>query len=258
MRILFSLLLLAILVQPANVGAARSSSGLRQDLQSDEDAPEDIRCGQILVSGSDQLTRTEMCQLLGEASGHPFDSETRQLAHATLITEYRRRGFLEADLSWNETERNADPSAPAVILVVKEGPVYRLHRLEMIGNANTRDRVIRRRVALNEGTPFDEDLLRLSIRRINQLGIFEEFTRDDIEARVNKKGHYVDLRFRLKEKQQLTTSSASDLWPPSVFVRAGATFIAALCSSHGQASFLLGLKVQHHTRAKRYQDESEI
>lgn len=201
MRILFSLLLLAILIQPGGLGAARSSPGLRQDLQSDEDAPDDIRCGQILVRGADQLTRTEMCHLLGEASENPFDSESRQLAHASLITEYRRRGFLEADLSWNEAERNADSSAPAVILDVKEGPVYRLHRLEMIGNANTRDRVIRRRVPLDEGTRFDEDLLQLSIKRINQLGIFEGFTRDDIEARVNKKEHYVDLRFRLKEKQ---------------------------------------------------------
>jgi outer membrane protein insertion porin family len=200
MRILFFLLLVAIAIQPGNLGAERHAAA-RQDPQSDEDTPDDIRCGQILVRGSDQLTGRELCRLLGDTSEAPFDSESRQLANAALIKEYRRRGFLDADLNWNEAERSADTSAPAVILSIKEGAVYRLRRLDMIGNATTRDRVIRRRVALDEGTPFDEDLLELSIGRINQLGIFEEFTRDDIEAKVNKKGHYVDLRFRLKEKQ---------------------------------------------------------
>jgi outer membrane protein assembly factor BamA len=71
----------------------------------------------------------------------------------------------------------------------------------MIGNENTRDRVIRRRVALDEGWPFDEELLELSIKRINQLGIFEEFRREDVGIRVNSKGHYVDLVFNLKEKE---------------------------------------------------------
>jgi outer membrane protein assembly factor BamA len=70
----------------------------------------------------------------------------------------------------------------------------------MMGNENTRDRIIRRRVALQEGTAFDEELLELSIKRINQLGIFEEFTREDVAVRVNKKGHFVDLTFRLREK----------------------------------------------------------
>ena len=43
----------------------------------------------------------------------------------------------------------------------------------MHGNRNARDVVIRRRVVLEEGLPFDEELLVLSITRINQLGIFE-------------------------------------------------------------------------------------
>jgi outer membrane protein assembly factor BamA len=201
MRILFPLLLLAVAIQLANLDAARAPSAPRQDSQSNEDAPDDIRCAQILVRGCDQLTPAELCKLLERVVENPLDSESLQSARDNVIKEYRRRGFLETDVSWNESERNAEPSAPGVVFTIKEGPVYSLRRLEMIGNANTRDRVIRRRVALDEGTPFDEDLLELSIKRINQLGIFEDFTRDDIEAKVNKKGHYVDLRFRLREKQ---------------------------------------------------------
>src|SRR5262249_60489050 len=106
-----------------------------------------------------------------------LDSEARDAAGARVINEYHRRGFLGADLAWSDAEKGADTSAPAAILTITEGEVYRLHRLEMVGNETTRDNVIRRRVALNQDWPFDEELLALSIKRINQLGIFEEFMR---------------------------------------------------------------------------------
>src|SRR5262249_9367204 len=115
--------------------------------------------------------------------------------------EYHRRGFLGVELAWEDAEKGTGISAPAATLTITEGQVYQLHRLEMLGNANTRDNVIRRRAALQEGTTFDEDLLDLSIRRINQLGIFEEFRREDVGVKLNRKQHYVDLVFHLREKE---------------------------------------------------------
>jgi outer membrane protein insertion porin family len=201
MKIMFLLLLLSSLLQPVQQKATTHDlPTLPQEAQSDDDTPKEIQCGQILVRGSEQLTQTEICHLLDGVTKNPLDSESRKSAQTSLIKEYHRRGFLEAALSWNDAEKKADTSTPAVILVLKEGPIYELRRLEMHGNATTRDRVIRRRVALQEGAAFDEELLELSIKRINQLGIFEEFTREDVEVVINKKEHFVDLAFRLREK----------------------------------------------------------
>jgi outer membrane protein assembly factor BamA len=138
--------------------------------------------------------------LLGDVSNNPLEPGSQKLVEKEVLKEYYRRGFLDAGLSWSESEKTADASAPDVIVEVTEGPVYHLRRLEMIGNGNTRDRVIRRRVALQEGAVFDEELLELSLKRINQLGIFEDFTRGDVVVTANKKGHFVDLVFRLREK----------------------------------------------------------
>lgn len=201
MKIIFLLLLLPILLQPVQQQAtSQGFATLSQEAQSEEDIPKEIQCGQILVRGSEQLTQAEICHLLDAVAKNPLDSESRNSVQSSIIKEYHRRGFLEAAISWNNTEKKADTSSPVVILILKEGPVYLLRRLEMMGNATTRDRVIRRRVALQEGTAFEEELLELSIRRINRLGIFEEFTREDVEMKVNKKGHFVDLTFRLREK----------------------------------------------------------
>jgi outer membrane protein insertion porin family len=205
LKIILSLFLIAIGVQPIRFVTIASSPALSQqqesqDPQSDEDAPKDIRCGQVLVRGSEQLAEPEVCRLLEGLSDNPFDPTSRDTAKNNVIREYNRRGFLDAAVSWNDVQGTQYPQEPAVILAIQEGRRYTLRRLEFIGNERTRDILIRRRVALDEGSGFDEDLLDLSIKRINQLGTFEEFTRDDVGMKANKKGHFVDLTFNLKEK----------------------------------------------------------
>src|SRR5262249_36393216 len=130
--------------------------------QSDDESPKEVRCGRILVRGSEQLTQPELCRLLEGISQSMADSQLLVIAGEYLIKEYRRRGFLDATVAWGTTEHKAGSSAPAPILTITEGPVYHVRKLEMMGNTTTRDWVIRRRVALNEDAPFDEELLELS------------------------------------------------------------------------------------------------
>jgi outer membrane protein insertion porin family len=200
MKAICLLLLLPIVGEPVQMRATPHFAALPKAPQSDGETPKQTQCGRVLVRGSEQLTQTELCRMLGGVSNNPLERESQKSVEEEVLREYYRRGFLDAGLSWSEAEKTADASVPGVIVDVTEGPVYHLRRLEMIGNQNTRDRVIRRRVALQEGAVFDEELLELSIKRINQLGIFEEFTRGDVEVRVSKKGHFVDLAFRLREK----------------------------------------------------------
>ena len=197
MRIMCLLLLLPIGSAALQTKASSQVTALAASSQSGEETPKQTQCGQVLVRGSEQLTQTELCRMLGGVSHNPLE---RRSIEEEVLKEYYRRGFLDAELRWSEAEKTTDAATPGVIVDVAEGPVYHLRRLEMYGNQNTRDRVIRRRVALQEGAVFDEDLLELSIKRINQLGIFENFTRDDVQVRRSKKGHFVDLTFQLREK----------------------------------------------------------
>jgi len=54
-----------------------------------------------------------------------------------------------------------------------EDKKYYVGKIVFTGNTTTRDKVIRREVFLNEGDLFNTEALKLSIRRINQLGYFK-------------------------------------------------------------------------------------
>ena len=60
-----------------------------------------------------------------------------------------------------------------VTLAMEEDKRYYVGRISFTGNDTTRDKVIRREVYLNEGDVFNTEALKLSIRRINQLGYFK-------------------------------------------------------------------------------------
>jgi outer membrane protein insertion porin family len=60
-----------------------------------------------------------------------------------------------------------------VTVVMDEDKRYYVGKITFTGNTTTRDKVIRREVYLNEGDVFNTEALKLSIRRINQLGYFK-------------------------------------------------------------------------------------
>ena len=60
-----------------------------------------------------------------------------------------------------------------VTLSMDEDKRYYVGHINFTGNESTRDKVIRREVYLNESDVFNTELLKLSIKRINQLGYFK-------------------------------------------------------------------------------------
>ena len=60
-----------------------------------------------------------------------------------------------------------------VTLTMDEDKRYYVGQINFTGNDSTRDKVIRREVYLNEGDVFNTEALKLSIKRINQLGLLQ-------------------------------------------------------------------------------------
>ena len=54
---------------------------------------------------------------------------------------------------------------------MNEGKQFFVRRIDFSGNTTTRDKVIRRELLIDEGDPYNTDLWRLSILRLNQLGL---------------------------------------------------------------------------------------
>ena len=86
---------------------------------------------------------------------------------------------------------------------VDEGKQFYVRRIEFQGNTTTRDKVIRREVALEEGQIYNSRYWELSLLRLNQLGYFEQLKPDDpntTERHLDEKAGTVDLTLKVKEK----------------------------------------------------------
>ena len=82
-----------------------------------------------------------------------------------------------------------------------EGKRFFISRIEFTGNTITRDKVIRRELLVEEGQPYNAQLVDLSLLRLNQLQYFDTLKSDqDVETRQNAQDGTVDLLVKLKEK----------------------------------------------------------
>ena len=103
-------------------------------------------------------------------------------------------------------------AAPTVDVTMRlqEGKQYLVNRITFVGNTTTRDNVIRREMRLVEGNVFNTEALKYSVRRLNQLGYFEQINEQDQTAQKVEKtpgrDGVVDVTLNLKEqnRNQLT------------------------------------------------------
>ncbi len=83
-----------------------------------------------------------------------------------------------------------------------EDKQYFVGEIHFTGNDTTRDKVIRREVYLNEGDVFNTEALKLTIRRINQLGYFKEMEgAPDLSASARGEDK-VDVTFKVQEQNR--------------------------------------------------------
>ena len=86
---------------------------------------------------------------------------------------------------------------------VDEGKQFYVRRIEFQGNTTTRDKVIRREIALQEGQIYNSRYWELSLMRLNQLGYFDQLKPDDpntTERHLDEKNGTVDLTLKVHEK----------------------------------------------------------
>ncbi|MBZ5648278.1 MAG: outer membrane protein assembly factor BamA [Acidobacteriia bacterium] len=84
---------------------------------------------------------------------------------------------------------------------VDEGKPFYVRRIEFQGNTTTRDKVIRRELALEEGNVYNSKYWELSLLRLNQLNYFEPLKPDqDSDIKQNNQESTVDITLKVKEK----------------------------------------------------------
>jgi outer membrane protein insertion porin family len=134
--------------------------------------------------------------------GDVFDKEKIGKGIEALRKAYGQLGYINFT-SIPDTRFDDDKKQIFLDIDVDEGKQFYVRRIEFQGNTTTRDKVIRREVALEEGNIYDSRLWELSLLRLNQLGYFDQLKPDDPNITIrtlDEKNGLVDLTLKVHEK----------------------------------------------------------
>ncbi|PYS84502.1 MAG: outer membrane protein assembly factor BamA [Acidobacteria bacterium] len=164
------------------------------------------RLGQIKIEGNSIYSEELIRQVIGLKAGEVANGARIVKALAEDLKKlYGRSGFIQYEYEVNP-EFKPDPQKPDegvadFTITITEGKQFSLRRLEFQGNTYTRDNVLRREVAVNEGDIFDQTLWEFSVLKLNQLGFFNPIDKDkDAEFRTNEETGEVDINLRVEER----------------------------------------------------------
>lgn len=162
---------------------------------------EQYRMGELKFEGLTVLREEFVRSNFKLKPGDVYNDSKFKKAYEKLRDVYGSLGYFQ----WTGgTQRKPDPEKKVVDVTVRmeEDKQYFVGRINFTGNDSTRDKVIRREIYMNEGEVFNTEALKMSIKRINQLGYFKQMEgAPDIqpsELGENK----VDVTFKVEEQNR--------------------------------------------------------
>jgi outer membrane protein insertion porin family len=177
----------------------RVAKGIRLEIPVDEGLP--YRVGALRVEGLTVFKEASVRSLLKLRAGQTYRDSRIKKGYEKLRDLYGTYGYF----NWTPlTKRDVDHQKGLVdvTLEMQEEKRYYVGRIRFVGNTSTQDRVLRREVYLNEGGVFDTEALKLSIKRINQLGYFKPMEKmPDLQA-SSRGDDRVDVTFHVEEENR--------------------------------------------------------
>jgi len=129
--------------------------------------------GEISVESS--IDGVDSNSLNGEVETHAGDVYNAKKVEDTIIGLTERvagNGYAFAQVT-PRGDRNFETRTISVVYTIDQGPRTYIERIEIRGNARTRDYVIRREFDLSEGDAFNQVLVQRAKRRLERLDYFE-------------------------------------------------------------------------------------
>ncbi len=134
-------------------------------------------------------------------TGQVYSEKELKKGFEKLREAYGAQGYFQYT---GFTKRTPNPEKKTVDLVleINEDKQYFVGKINFAGNESTRDKVIRREVYLTEGDVFNSELLKLSIRRINQLGYFKPIEKAPELGPSQLAEDKIDVTLRVEEQNR--------------------------------------------------------
>lgn len=165
-----------------------------------------FRVGELKVEGNSIFSEQQILGYIGLKKGEIANGKRLQDAvYEDMKKVYGSQGFVqytaEFEPDFKENPTNAKEGIVDITIRIDEGKQFSLRRLEFTGNTYTRDRVLRREFLINEADIYNQNLLEISVARLNQTQYFDPIDKDqDVEIRTDEEAGNVDLILKVKEK----------------------------------------------------------
>lgn len=173
--------------------------------------------GRVDVAGDDSIDVEALRERLSLKDGKPFNRSFLNADLKSLEQFYTDRGFFAAEVApltqVDEAEKRVD-----VTFEVSKGPLYFVREIDIAGNTNTVDTVIRREIPTVEGELYSARELRASNSRIRGLGYFEDIS---LDAKLTDFEDQLDVEVRVIERPTGSLSFGAGFSSQDKFVVSG-------------------------------------
>jgi len=149
--------------------------------------------GKTTIEGNELLSDNQLLLLLKYKEGRIFDQEKFDKSMEELYAAYMEEGYLYARVT---DQTKTTDSTVAIMLEVSEGIPAHVNRVNIVGNTKTKDKVVRRELAIFPGQVLRRSALIRSIRNVMALNYFANVEPD---YKILPEGD-VDLDFIVEEK----------------------------------------------------------
>ena len=181
----------------------QAGAGKAVDLTMPIEEGDKYRLGKITFKGNKAITNAAALRsLIPLKDGDIFSREKIAKGMENLRKAYGEYGYINYT-GLPDTAFDEDKKLVNVEFDIDEGKQFYVRRIEFQGNTTTRDKVIRRELALEEGGIYNSRLWELSLLRLNQLSYFEQLKPDDpnvTDKKLDEKNGLVDLSLHVKER----------------------------------------------------------
>ena len=130
------------------------------------------RVGSISIEGNTILPTDELVGKLAMGEGSTFSPPGERQDLETLRDAYESRGYLGTGVMTRRYP-NVETGRIDLTYTIREGDLTTIDLIDVRGNTITRDRVIRRELAIRPGELYDGPKVRASERRLRNLTFFE-------------------------------------------------------------------------------------
>lgn len=149
------------------------------------------------LDGNERFSTEELMALVKTQPGDVYRTSAEERDTEALQRQYEPLGYLDLRC-FPVHDRDPQTRTVAVRHQIREGQPSHIRDILIVGNTVTKDRVIRRELAIHPGDPGDAGLVRQSEARLKNLNYFDKV---EIVPLVTEQHDLRDLRISLAEKR---------------------------------------------------------